>query len=305
MKILITGAGGYIGSRVCYELMKDHEIIPIDNFYSSQIESINGNKILNIDIRDRKAMEKLMPFECVVHLAAISGVQDCEKNPDLAYEVNVLGTLNIAYLSRKYKIPLIFASSMAIFGDLQYFPVDEKHPRNPINFYGFTKYLGMENIKLLSKNNFPAYIFIMSNVYGNHILNGKKITKNTVINKFIESVKKNREMTVYKPGTQARNFIHVKDVALAYKLAVSKIFSEKGYKEFCMAGNESFSVLRISEMIKKYAKKYGYNSKIKFIENPRKETLVKDFSVDISRIKEIGFEPDYGIEKGIEEMFKE
>jgi len=145
----------------------------------------------------------------------------------------------------------------------------------------------------------------MSNVYGNHILNGKKITKNTVINKFIESVKKNREMTVYKPGTQARNFIHVKDVALAYKLAVSKIFSEKGYKEFCLAGNESFSVIEISEMIKKQGERYGYTARTKLLENPRKETLVKDFSVDISRIKEIGFEPDYGIEKGIEEMFKE
>jgi len=305
MKILITGAGGYIGSRVCYELMKDHEIIPIDNFYSSQIESINGNKILNIDIRDRKAMEKLMPFDCIVHLAAISGVQDCEKNPDLAYEVNVLGTLNIAYLSRKYKIPLIFASSMAIFGDLQYFPVDEKHPRNPINFYGFTKYLGMENIKLLSKNNFPVYIFIIANVYGTHVLNEKKITKNSVINKFIDSVKKNKEITVYKPGTQARNFIHVKDVGLAYKLAVSKLFNEKGCKEFCLAENESFSVIEISEMIKKQGERYGYTARTKLLENPRKETLVKDFSVDISRIREMGFEPEYSIEEGIEEMFRE
>ena len=305
MKILVTGAGGYIGSRVCYELMKDHDIIPIDNFYSSQTDKINGNKILNVDIRNREALEKLLAFDCIVHLAAISGVQDCEKNPDLAYEVNILGTLNIAYLCCKYKIPLIFASSMAIFGDLKYFPIDENHPRNPINFYGLTKYVGMENIKLFSKNSFPAYIFIISNVYGDHVINGKKITKNTVINKFISSVKENRDMTVYKPGTQARNFIHVKDVASAYRLAVSKIFNEKNCQEFCLAGNESASVLEISEMIKKYAEKHGYNSRIKFLDNPRKETLVKDFSVDISRIKEIGFESKYKIKEAIKEMFEE
>jgi len=305
MKVLVTGAGGYIGSRVCYEFIKDHEIIPIDNFYSSQISEINGNKILNVDIRDREALEKLLPFDCIIHLAAISGIPECANDPELAYEINVLGTLNIAYLSRKYKIPLIFASSMAIFGDLKYFPIDENHPKNPMNFYGFTKYLGTENIKLFSKNSFSTYIFIMSNVYGTHTLNGKKITKNTVINKFINSVKENKDMTIYKPGTQARNFIHVKDVASAYRLAVSKISNEKNCQEFCLAGNESASVLEISDMIKKYAEKHGYNPRIKFLDNPRNETLVKDFSVDISRIKEIGFEPKYKIREVIKEMLEE
>ena len=97
----------------------------------------------------------------------------------------------------------------------------------------------------------------------------------------------------------------MKDVGLAYKLAVSKIFSENGYKEFCLAGNEYFSVLEISEIIKKHAEEHGYNPETKFLENPRKETLVKEFSVDISRIREMGFEPEYSIGEGIEEMFRE
>ena len=144
----------------------------------------------------------------------------------------------------------------------------------------------------------------MSNVYGTHALNGKKITKNTVINKFIDNVKKNKEMTIYKPGTQARNFIHVKDVASAYRLGILKISNEKNCQEFCLAGNESVSVLKISDLVKKYAEKQEYNPKIRFLDNPREETLVKDFSVDISRIKEMGINIKYSVEEEIKKSFE-
>ena len=304
MKVLVIGSSGIVGRVVAEKLYSlGYEVYGtyLSNDFPSDYPKIR------LDITNKESVMRVLKSlspDWVVHTAAIASVDKCELDKRFCWLVNYLGTKNIAMAVKVASSRLLYVSTAYVFDGVKG-NYSENDVPNPINFYGLTKYVGMENIKLFSKNNFPAYIFIISNVYGAHTLNGKKITKNAVINKFIDSVKENKDMTVYKPGTQARNFIHVKDVASAYRLAVSKIFNEKNCQEFCLAGNESASVLEISDMIKKYAEKHGYNPRIKFLDNPRKETLVKDFSVDISRIKEIGFESKYKIKEAIKEMFEE
>lgn len=98
--IAITGAAGYIGSRVIVEMQDAHpewELIAIDNQYRGQVDSVGDVEIDHVDIRNRDRLEDaLEEVDVVCHLAAISGVDDCEENADLAYEVNVQGTNNVA-----------------------------------------------------------------------------------------------------------------------------------------------------------------------------------------------------------------
>lgn len=299
MRVLVTGAGGYIGSRVFHDLLTmGHDPIGIDNFSNAQVREIEGERIHNVDISSKKDLKEFFPVERVIHLAAISGVMDCEHNKDEAYFTNVIGTANLAYLCDNYDVPLLFASSMAIFGEPR-IPVREGNPRNPLNFYGKTKLLGTELVKLFRNK---GYIFIMSNVYGTHTINGGVITKQTIINKFVQNVKDGNPIEIYKPGTQARNFIHVEDLSKAYCTAIDKI---DGLTEMCLATNDSLSVNEIVSLVKRHAKNNGYDLKTQYVENPRTETLVKSFEVDLSQMNEMDIFPTHTVEDEIKMLFQE
>ncbi|MGD2249933.1 MAG: NAD(P)-dependent oxidoreductase [Candidatus Methanofastidiosia archaeon] len=305
MNVLVTGAAGYIGSRVVYELQKAYTVVGIDNFYKGSFDTFENIQIIRADIRDKSGIEKLLPVDCIVHLAAISGVEPCSTNKELSYDVNVNGTRILAYICKKHGIPLIFATSFGIMGDPQYFPIDEQHPRNPIHWYGQTKYQG-EKIVTKAAQNFPCYLLIKSNVYGIHSIGGIPVFKPTVVNQFAAKAKSNNTLHIYSPGTQARNFLHVKDAAHAYRLAVDTIVkAEPGVESYCIASPESISINDLAKKVVSIAEEYGYSPSVDMVENPRTETLVTDFSVDISKAqKELQFSPGYTIERAVQEMLE-
>ncbi len=301
MRIGVTGAGGYVGAGLCGKLMdRGYEVVMLDNFFQSKVREVHGNKILWVDIRDRYEMEEILKdCDVVIHLAAISGVADCDEMPDKAYEVNIVGTSNIAWLCRKHGIDLIFPSSMAVVGDPVELPIKSTHPRNPLNVYGLTKWSGEEIIRTLSKGKFNALIFMKTNIYGEYDLDGRKITKRTVINIFVNKALKGEALTVHKPGTQTRDFIHVLDVIDAYVMAVEKL--PEGFNITTLAGGECLSVLDIAKLVQKYS-----DVDIDLIENPRKrETYAKNFEVDVEEAKRlIGFEAKRRVEDEIRMHFR-
>lgn len=307
MIVGVTGAAGYIGSRICHELRGSHTIVPIDNFHKGTIRTIGDVEVINADIRDKKAMEIFQDTDCIIHLAAVSGVEACNTDRDFSYDVNVNGTRIIAEICRDNSIPLIFASSFGVMGDPVYFPIDENHPRNPLHDYGKTKYEGEKILTEAALDHFPCYLFIKSNVYGVHIVDGTPVFKSSVINKYVNAAKTNNPLTVYNPGTQARNFLHVKDAARAYILAVPKIIKAKLCAEpFCIASSEALSIRNLAEKVRMIAEEYNYDPPIHTAENPRTETLVEDFSVNTAKAQTIlGFTPHYTVEKAVREMLEE
>ncbi len=299
MKLLITGAGGYIGSKVVVDaLAQGHLVQAVDNFSESQVEKINGNKIANVDIRKLEGMDGLVKnCDAVLHLAAISDVDTGETDRELTYSTNVTGTANIAFLCHKYGKPLVFASSMAIFGTIEKFPIKENSPKTPLNFYGLTKLMDNSIISDFAKDGFPACSLIISNLYGTHKIGGKKIVKNVVLSKFVELAKEGKPLPVYKPGTQKRDFIHVSDVSRAFILAAEKLQgAENGNRVYNLASGKSYSVKDLAEMVSK-----KYNVEVELVENPRNEAVDEMFDVDVENIKNaLGFETKGKIEENIE-----
>ena len=141
--IAVTGAAGYIGSHVLVEFQEaypDWDLVAINSQYRGQVDSIGDVDIGHVDIWNRERLEDaLAGADVVCHLAAISGIDDCDENQDLAYEVNVTGTNNVAWFCRKTGAALVFPFSMAVLGDPEEFLIMADQPRDPLNWYGRTK----------------------------------------------------------------------------------------------------------------------------------------------------------------------
>jgi UDP-glucose 4-epimerase len=294
--IAVTGAGGYIGSRVVVEFQEaypDWEIIALDNGYRAQVDAIGDVEVQHVDIRNRNRLEDaLAGADVVCHLAAISGVDDCDENPDLAYEVNVTGTNNVAWFCRKTGAALAFPFSMAVLGDPEEFPITADQPRDPLNWYGRTKLLGERSIEAFADGGFPAHLFLKSNLYGEHVVDGTEVGKPTVINFFVNRALAGETLTVYEPGTQARNFIHVKDVARAYLRSTERLVEqlkrgETGTETYEIASGEDMSVMEVAEIVRNAADDVlEVDVDINLVKNPRgNETVVNRFDVDTSTTK--------------------
>ena len=144
MKVLVIGGAGYIGSHVVKEMMKKgHEVTVFDNLSSGlrenlfkENEFIYGNILISEDLD--KAFSK--GFDAFVHLAAFKAAGESMVNPEKYSVNNITGTLNIMNQAVKHGcLKMIFSSSAAVFGEPEYLPIDEDHPKNPVNYYGFTK----------------------------------------------------------------------------------------------------------------------------------------------------------------------
>ena len=306
----VTGAAGYIGSRVSKDLLEaGHDVVALDNFHAARVDNIDGIEIHDVDVRDRAAVgETFAGVDAVCHLAAISGVQECDDAPEVAFDVNVGGTENVAWLCREWGTPLVFPCSMAVIGDPVEFPITAEHPRAPLNLYGRTKTMSEDDIHQLAAGSFPAHVLMKTNLYGAHEVAGERVDKHTVINIFVGRALDGDPLLVHKPGTQARDFIHVKDVGHAYVRSVEALVdADPGAVTFPLASGESASVLDIAETVQAIvATERGDHVPIELVDNPREsETEVGTFTVDTDPARAvIGFEAEHTIETAIREMVR-
>ena len=315
--VAVTGAAGYIASRVVAQLQRDHpdwEITALDNFYLGDLREVGDVSVEHVDIRNRDRLEEALDgADVVLHLAAISGVDDCDDKPDLAYEVNVTGTNNVAWFCKKTGTALCFPFSMAVIGDPQEFPITVDLPRDPLNWYGRTKVLGERAIDTLADGAFPAHQFMISNLYGRHEVGGREVSKGTVINFFVNRALAGETLTVYEPGTQSRNFVHVKDVADAFvksaeRLVEQREAGESGVEKYEIASDEDPGVMAVAELVQSIAREErGIEADVELVENPRSgETLVDEFGVDTAAAQDrLGWEPAESVEDSIRGLLAE
>jgi nucleoside-diphosphate-sugar epimerase len=161
----------------------------------------------------------------------------------------------------------------------------------------------------MAEGSFPAHLFMISNLYGAHEVDGQPVSKNTVINFFVNRALAGETLTVHEPGSQSRNFVHVKDVANAFCLSVEALLEteETGAQEFEIASDEDPSVMAVAELVKRVAREVrGLDVDVSLVENPRSaETLVDEFGVETSGIEAaLGWEPVETVEASVHDLLR-
>lgn len=308
LTVVVTGAAGYLGSCVAATLLDaGHEVVPVDDFSTGSVRSVRDQVVKQIDVRDRQALRNVTTdADAVIHLAAVSDVETCEEAPEYAFDVNVSGTENVAWVCRERGIPLSFAGSVAVFGEPVSFPLHPDLSRDPLNVYGVTKQMNEDDINSLSSRAFPAHVFLMANLFGAHEEGDDgMVRKRTVIDIFADAARSNEPLTVYDPGTQARNFIHVKDVADAYRRSIETLVNvENETSTYMLASDQVHSVLEIAELVQEIAKdELGYIPPIERVKNPRDEAISEEFAMKTTPVvNDLGINPSRTVEDSIRQL---
>ena len=243
MKVLVIGGAGYIGSHVVKELMaKNYEVTAFDNLSSGLIQNLfKKNEFIAGDILHPEDLDKAFArgFDAFIHLAAFKAAGESMIFPEKYSINNINGTLNILNAAVAHNcLNMVFSSSAATFGEPQYLPIDENHPKNPENYYGFTKlkieefmgwYDKLKNLKFAALRYFNAAGYDPEGV-----IYGLERNPANLLPVMMEvACGKRGKLKVFgsdydtRDGTCIRDYIHVTDLASAHVLALEYIAKNK------------------------------------------------------------------------------
>jgi len=227
MRILVTGGAGFIGSHVVDALIEEgHEVTVVDDLSTGKRRNLNPQaKFYRLDIRDASGLEEVFASErpeIVDHHAAKANVRESLRDPVLYAEVNVIGSLNLLELSRKYEVKkFIYASTGgAVYGEPEYLPADEAHPINPLDPYGASKHFVEHYLHLYGINYGLHYTILRyPNVYGPR---QDPYGEAGVVAIFTGQMLRGEQAVINGSGEQERDFVYVDDIVEANLLALDK-----------------------------------------------------------------------------------
>lgn len=163
MRILVTGANGMLGTDLCCQLEQSgHEVIR-----SSQRENTESDVTLDIlDFAATRATLRQHKPEMLIHTAAYTHVDGCERDPDRAFQINALGTWHVAAACAEQDIPLVYISTDFVFDGRKTTPYTEFDTPNPINHYGASKLAGEQAVQKLCRRHYIVRTQWLFGVHG-------------------------------------------------------------------------------------------------------------------------------------------
>ena len=313
-KILITGACGYLGSRISKFLAeKGYKITAFDSYDPSSHEEWKSlmDEVIIGDIRHEKVISNLADknFNVVIQLISLDHYKS-ENNPNFVSEINVMPTWNLLdSLTRNGLDKFIYFSTIHVYGDLPNGIVTEAHHPNPINAYGLTHLLS-ENISnyFNYKTDTKCINVRLSNSYGSPIFKDNNCWW-LVINDLCRLAIKEKEIRLKSDGSPKRDFIHGEDVARAID-SIINIKTPNIENTIHISSGQTLSFLELAHKVRSvYKKEYNSDLQIFLPDNSISESPDipdNDYTYTISnhRLNGIGFQQKVDLESGIKEIFK-
>jgi UDP-glucose 4-epimerase len=296
-KVLVTGAGGFIGTKVVQELWNRG----CDVYYFDVIDpKIEGIKRLNLGtILDQYDLAlAVKSCDYAIHLAALLGVYKTDNSRLETLHVNIQGTLNFIEACVKEGVKkIVFSSSSEVYGDQEKFPITEENPLNPKSVYAVSKIAGEEYLKAYAEMYpFQYNIVRLFNVYGEYQ------REEFVLPKFVQRVVNNEPPVIYGDGEQNRSFCYVEDAARG---VVDALLSETQGEVFNI-GNDR-EPISIKDLAYKLIRLSGKSLQPEFVdyeESDRESSREIGKRIpSIEKAKKIlGYEPRYSLEYGLKQM---
>lgn len=274
--IIVTGGAGYIGSQVVRKLAESGEflVVIVDNLSTGYQKAVDilKNKfkeevvLEQVDMLDQeglnKVFEKYKP-EAVIQMAAKLIVDESNRQPLDYFENNVGGVVKVLRAMEKVGCKhIVFSSTAAVYGQTEYLPLDEKHPVDPLNPYGYSKYTSEKLIGYQAKAKEISYvIFRYFNVCGassDGLLGSMNPKPSHLLPSVVKGAMGLSEFNLTCPtvetadGSPIRDYVNVEDLASAHLLALKYLLNGGASEQINLGTAKGYSVLEIVGAVEKF-----------------------------------------------------
>lgn len=293
----MTGGAGFIASHLVDKLIDEgHQVVVIDNLSAGRRENIHTNAIFyKMDICDAVALEEVFKQErpeIVNHHAAHVNVRKSVEMPVYDANINILGSLNLCELSKKYKIKkfIYVSTGGAVYGEPKDLPVKETCPVEPLSQYGVSKHTVEHYLSIFHKlYNLNFTILRYPNVYGpRQSPHGEA----GVVAIFSELILQNARPTIFGDGSKTRDYVYVDDIIRANLIVLNNVGNGEIYN---LGWGKEISDLEVFQAVRRVLK-----SDIEPIFSEKRPGEIDHISLDSSKaLKELNWRPEAIFDEGV------
>lgn len=297
-RVLVTGAGGYIGSVLVPVLLKQgYFVVAVDRFFFGRQTLPPQDDQLQVLQDDIRWLDEscLKGIDAVIDLAALSNDPSGELDPKKTWEINHRGRVRIAHLSKKMEVSkYIFPSSCSVYG-FQGGLLDEMSPVNPLTTYAKANLQAERDILPLADERFCVVVLRQATVYGL----SPRMRFDLAINGMIRGLFKNGKIPILRDGTQWRPFVHVEDTARAIMLMLESPPHLINAQIFNVGSDEqNCQIMPLAKMV---AEAGGVPFNYEWYGLPD----YRSYRVSFQKIREVlGFKTEYTPRDGAQEVYE-
>lgn len=259
--ILVVGGAGYIGSHMVWLLgQRGVHVVTLDNLSAGHRDAVLHGELVVGDMADRAVLDRVLSsrrFDAVMHFASYIQVGESVTDPAKYYLNNVAHTLALLAAMRDHGVQrFVFSSTAAVFGEPRYSPLDERHPREPINPYGRTKWMIEQALddydRAYGLRSVSLRYFNAAGAHPEALLGERHEPETHLVPLVLQAASGRRpHVTVFgrdydtPDGTCIRDYIHVMDLAEAHWQALRYLADGGATRAFNLGNGDGYSVQQV------------------------------------------------------------